>query len=608
MQNSPAEPVDAASRPTLPAWTPLALALLLLGFTAWLGACMSGSERENVADDAYITFHYARNLCEGHGLRFNPGDAAPTPGCSTELHLFASAAAIAAGFDPLVATRVLSLLSILGIGVLLGLCAARVSGASLGHGLLVGAAAAWLLLLLPETVLHLSSGMETLLFSLLHACVLAWVAGACAQARAPGVLRLALGALAFAGLVACRPEGWILAVLYALALVVARVPRAGLSASLRDCRATLILVACVLAVYFGWRWSVFGSLLANPYYVKSSNAIFGSAGAWLPGLADTLRFVLLRALPALFLVATLAQVLKLEARIWVPAAALLAPSLCVLLLYTRVIHEMSGGFRYEYPMLVPTLAAAVAGVVALSLRSRRVFGSVLATAVVVVPALAAPVRPRVWDYAQHARSAALGWLNPRPPDNAMARAGLDLAQTGLAGKGTLLLSAAGQIPWYSRLRSIDWVGLNDTRLSGREALTIEQVWSYIGERNPDVVQTILPPAAQLEQGFEHDPNFLSDNVQTTLNGRGSGLFQHWDPARLREMFWSEMRWVREHCAFGACYKLGDAWGDDWWVFLYVRKDSPNREALLEVLRRSRRSDQQSDLGSVFPFDPRRLDD
>ena len=608
MQNSLPGPADASHRQQLPAWVPLGLALVLLGFTAWLGACMLGSDRQLVADDAYITFGYARNLCEGHGMRFNPSDVAPTPGCSTELHLLISAAAIAAGFDPLVATRVLSLFAVLAIGVLLGVCAARVVGASLISGLLVGAAAAWLLLLLPETALHLSSGMETLIFTLVHACVLAWVAGACAQARAPSLPRLGVGALAFAALVSCRPEGWILAVLYVPALVVARVPRDGARSALRDCRGTLIVVACVIAGYFSWRWSVFGSLLANPYYVKSSNAIFGSAGAWLPGFADTLRFVLLRGLPLLFLLALFAHALRLEARIWLPVAALLAPSMCVLLLHTRVIHEMSGGFRYEYPMLVPALAALVAGVVALSLRSRRAFGLVWSTAVFVLPALAAPVRPPLWDYAQHARSAALGWLEPRPADNAMARAGLDLGQSGLREQATLLLSAAGQIPWYSRFTSIDWVGLNDTRLSGREALTIEQVWQYIEQRHPDVVQTILPPAAQLEQGFEHDPNFQSANVQTTLAGRGSGLFQHWDPARLRDMFWAEMRWVREHCVFGACYKLGDAWGDDWWVFLYVRKDSAHRDALLDVLRRSRRTDKASDLGSVFPFDPRRLNE
>jgi hypothetical protein len=585
---------------------PLALAIVLLGLSAWLGACMQGSDRQKVADDAYITFTYARNWVEGHGLRFNPSDESATPGCSTELHLLASAAAIRAGLDPLVATRGLSLLGILGLGVMFGLAAARSLRVSPALGLMAGAAGAWALLLLPETVVHLSSGMETLLFALAHAAVFTWVALAAAAEKPPGALRLLIGAPVFAALVSCRPEGWMLAVLYAAALAVARYPRDGALSAVRDARSTLALVLAVVAGYFVWRWSSFGSLLANPYYVKSSNAIFGSSGALLPGLAEVFRFAVLRLLPAAVLAGLLGSYLRLESRVWLPLAALLAPSVCVLLLYTRVIHEMAGGFRYEYPMLVPWIGVGVAGLAALSLRSRRSLMAAWFAVVFVVPAFAASARPRVWDYAQHLRSSAVGWLSTRPADNALSRAGRDLEDSGLGEQATVLLSAAGQIPWYSRLRAIDWVGLNNTHLSGREALTLEQVWQYIGAQNPDLVQSILPPAAQPELGRELDPNFRSENVRITLGGRGSGLFEHWNQERLRAMFWSEMTFVRENCVFGACYKLGDAWGDDWWVFLYVRKDSPHKDRLLDVLRRSTRTDKSSDLGRVFAFDPRRL--
>jgi hypothetical protein len=61
-------------------------------------------------------------------------------------------------------------------------------------------------------------------------------------------------------------------------------------------------------------------------------------------------------------------------------------------------------------------------------------------------------------------------------------------------------------------------------------------------------------------------------VQATLRGRGSELFERWNPELFSQMVFAEMQWVRENCVFGACYKLGDAWGDNWWVFLYVRKD------------------------------------
>ena len=34
----------------------------------------------HVVEDAYISFRYARNLSEGRGLVFNPGDPAPVEG------------------------------------------------------------------------------------------------------------------------------------------------------------------------------------------------------------------------------------------------------------------------------------------------------------------------------------------------------------------------------------------------------------------------------------------------------------------------------------------------------------------------------------------------
>lgn len=584
----------------------LLLALVLVLFAAWYGSCRLGTERAAVADDSYITYTYARNVADGHGLRFNATDPEPTSGCSTELHLLYCAAAISLGLDPLLATRGLSLGAVIAIGLLLGLCAARIARAPWNSGLLVGAATAFGLMLLPETGVHLASGMETMLFALVHCAALVWAGWASVRDRAVSLGVTLSGGIVLGALMLVRPEGWILALLYAAAIVVARVPRGGFSRSLRECAPLLVLTVVAIAALFSWRMATFGHLLGNPYYVKSANAIFGSAGALLPGLADVMRFVLLRLAPAVLVVAFITHALRFEARVWVPGVALMAPSLLVLALYTRAIHEMAGGFRYEYPLLIPWLGAGACALLAISLRSRTMYRGLVAGAVFIVPALASPVRPALWDYAQHARSGAIAWMDRRVPDNALSRAGRDLGATGLGERATILLSAAGQIPWHSRLKAVDWIGLNDTHLSGRHALGIDEVWSYLEGRNPDVVQSILPPAAALEGAREGDGNYRSAIVQSTLAGRGSGLFQHWERERFAQMVYREMRYVRENCVFGACYKLGDAWGEDWWVFLYVRKDSPHREALLTTMRGSKLADTTSDLSGAFAFDPRRL--
>ena len=584
----------------------LVLGLLLLIFAGWYGSCRIGTARNAVADDAFITYTYGRNLATGHGLRFNATDPKTTPGCSTELHLLFTAGAIELGLDPLVATRALSLGAVLAIGILLGLIGASVVRAPMSRGLLSGAAAAWCLMILPETSVHLTSGMETLLFTLVHALTFAWVTWASARDERPGFKVTMIGAFVLGALVLTRPEGWILTVLYIMALIVARIPRAGFKASLRECAPVAGVAMLVVVGFFAWRFATFGALLANPYYVKSSNAIFGSDGSWFPGFAETSRFAVLRLVPAMLVLGLAGSVLAFEARVWVPALTLLTPSLLVLCLYTHAIHEMAGGSRYEYPLIVPWIGACVAALLALSLRSRKLFGALFASAVFVVPALASPVRPDLWDFVQHSRSVATAWFAKRVPDNALSHAGRDLGASNLGQRATILLSAAGQIPWYSNLKAVDWIGLNNSKLSGREKLSIPEVWQYIAQQNPDVVQSILPPAAELSSTRQTDPNYKSSIVQATLNGRGSGLFQHWNHERFAQMVFAEMHWVREHCVFGACYKLGDAWGDEWWVFLYVRRDSAHKDALLQALRDSKHADWTSDMSSLFAFDPRQL--
>ena len=45
-----------------------------------------------VCDDAYISFRYAKNLADGHGLRFNLGDHLPVEGYSNFLWVLLAAA------------------------------------------------------------------------------------------------------------------------------------------------------------------------------------------------------------------------------------------------------------------------------------------------------------------------------------------------------------------------------------------------------------------------------------------------------------------------------------------------------------------------------------
>lgn len=594
-------------RTTTPNWLEAALLALGLAFTAWFLACVTAEHKNEPADDAFITYVYARNVAEGHGLRYNATDVEPTSGASSLLHVLCSAAAISAGLDPLAATRALGITLLLSLALVFGLLGASLTRAPPFAACLAGLGVVFLLGLLPETATHLASGMDTLIFTATHAYVAAWAAWIAADERRPiGPGRWALGLVALASLALARPEGGLLGSAYLVVLALLRRPRGTLASGVVGVLPVALVHVALLGALALWRWNYFGDLLSNPYYVKVSNAIFGSDGEFLPGAATTARFALMRLVPAAVLVLALATAVRAPVEAVRRGFWLLIPAVAVTFAYSRAIHEMAAGFRYEYPLLVPFAGALVVGLCALRAAAPARFAATLACSTVVVPLLAAPPNLDLAVWLAHPRSVATSWWPQFRPNNALARLGLDLGESGLEQDATILLSGAGQVPWFSRLRAIDWVGLNHNRLSGREAMSVEAMWKYIDSLGPDVAFSILPPAAPGSSGPESDVNFQGAHVQRTVRGRGSALFEHWNHERVVESFWREMVWLRERCEFATCYRLGDAWGDAWWVLVYVRKDSPYRERLLEVLSRSKRADPEEDLGAAFAYDPRLL--
>lgn len=581
----------------------LALALGALALLAWLLACVVTTTKDRAADDAYITYVYGRNLAEGHGLRYNASDVEPTSGTSSTLHVLLCALATKLELDPLAFTRLLGIAAMLAAAVACGLAGARVARAPPAIGMIAGAAVVLLWSTLPESEIHYASGMETLLFTGLHACVAAWAAWVACDERAElGLARTLLGAALLITLLLVRPEGGLLAFGYVAVLAALR--GRGRAKALLPAAVPLALAAVGL---LAWRWSYFGDVFGNAYYVKVSNAIFGTSGDVLPGVDTTVRFLLMRVAPLLATLWALGAAVQAPRDALRRAAWLLAPALLVVLGYSRAIHEMAGGYRYEYPLLAPFACALVVGLCALQRRSQALFASTVGLGALALPLLGSSSSPQLASWLAHPRfSATAWWPDYVPKTSALGRLGLDLASTGLGERATILLSGAGQTPWYSRFRAIDWIGLNHNRLSGREALSVEQMWSYLDAQEPDLIFSILPPAAPGSERAADDPNFNSAHVQRTLSGRGSALFEHWDRDRLAESFWREMLWIRERCEFAASYQLGPAWGGDWWVLVYVRRDSPHRALLVETLSRSRRADRSADLSSAFPFDPRRL--
>lgn len=154
-------------------------------------------------DDDFITYRYARNLIEGHGLVFNLGER--IEGFSAPGWLFLVAGALELGLDP---ERFSIVLSIVASGV-----AAWAVGElwRRRHPESLGAGPAWLVAAIPALGWHAIIGLGTVLLAALLACfALLWE-------RAVARERSALGAACVLGLAAfVRNE----AVLFALPFLV----------------------------------------------------------------------------------------------------------------------------------------------------------------------------------------------------------------------------------------------------------------------------------------------------------------------------------------------------------------------------------------------------
>jgi hypothetical protein len=185
-----------------------------------------------------------------------------------------------------------------------------------------------------------------------------------------------------------------------------------------------------------------------------------------------------------------------------------------------------------------------------------------------------------------------------------ATVGRELGRSGLGQRASVATSAAGAIPWFSGFRTVDIAGLNDNTLAGRRPMSVAAAWEYIESHRADVLCTSLPPASPelLRAGQPRDPVFASPAVREILDTT-SELRHFQDPRRVLEMIDREMLAIRDHYTFGGAYLV---WNAAWMQIVYVRRDSPHREAILAALALSERLDRDTPMAPRYFADPRRL--
>lgn len=205
-----------------------------------------------VCDDAYISFRYARNLLEGHGLVFNPGEW--VEGYTNFLWVLEVAALWGGlGVDPATASVVLSSLCTVGTLAVTAAWAARSTAP--GRGLVVAAVAVLVLCTQRDFAVWTTSGLETRQFTLLVTL------GLFALSR-PERRVLWLGSLALGLAVLTRPEALLVWGVASVARLARRDVR------FADAVAAGLPFALLLGGHTLLRLWLYGEVVPNTYVAK----------------------------------------------------------------------------------------------------------------------------------------------------------------------------------------------------------------------------------------------------------------------------------------------------------------------------------------------------
>ena len=311
-----------------------------------------------VAEDAYISFHYAQNLVAGHGFVWNVGEP-PVEGYTNFLWLLLCAGVLALGLDLPLSSQVFGLAAGL-LTLVYVYRAALMLGGSARSALLPALAlacsgpfAAWS-----------TSGMETSAFALFVTVAIFHASRFVCDAD-PRDLRWTVVALVLATLT--RPEGLLIAVSVASVAVFADGQRKPLAFTRRRAIAAGAGVyVLVIAAFVVWRWNYFGYPLPNSFYAKTGGGLAQAVrGAEYAGLF-ALHFVLPWVLSAVLGLVNRAHTTP-------GSAARSVVRLCAagVVPYVLYIALVGGDYMAMYRFFVPVLPALYLLIHSLVLRSMR---------------------------------------------------------------------------------------------------------------------------------------------------------------------------------------------------------------------------------------------
>lgn len=435
-------------------------------------------------EDAYITYRYSEHLATGLGLVYNAGER--VEGCSSLAWTGVLAAVAKLGLPLGPASQLLAMAGgLMLVWTTLGLSCALVAKHPLDSWQILPAAA---VIASGTWAYYAGSGMETTTFAAL-------VTGAARLAIAERDRRRALAAGFVFGLAAMtRPEGagYVLAVLAAILWGRDR----------RDALTLSMSFSALFVPFFCARWWYFGYPLPNTYYAKAAPSL----SLFKAGAVHAEAFLTSQAFWLPLIAAVGLGIACRHERGWRILAAVVLAALVNAVL---VGGDTFAYFRLFLPAIPCGAVALVATARALSARwlPRRteLAGASFLTAWVVFTFSAQflPMRTILnrRPLSEWQRVAAVARINA---DDFVVGAWL---REQFDAKTLLAVNAAGIVPYVSRLRTLDMLGLNDEHIAhhrqrlGQGVIGHEKYDAkYVLSRRPDIILLGLPVLAKRPAG------------------------------------------------------------------------------------------------------------
>ena len=503
--------------------------VLLVAVTTCIGA--SAFMMPYIPDDSYISFRYAENLANGHGLTFNEGER-PVEGYSNFLWILLCVLFYKIGLSLPVFVPF--------FGAFVAVCAVVLLWAVLGRRQLQPLQLLFPLLILASSgpfVMYAVSGMEMPLYALLFLLSLFWLDGVFETGGRGTYVALAVTGVLLS---LCRPEGIVAFPVIALMLIrfLKNGPPSGSRRNLVI--ATVVFLLAVIA-YNVWRVSYFGEWFPTPFLSKAgggkslvsawtANAgiYFTRQGDYFPPLGYYFAALVLGALAGRSLSWSKPQWRQTEIVSLVLAVVLIA-------VYIN-FKDWMPGMRY-HSALVGLLLLPAAQVqtpffnTPPSKRSGAHFWLIGFAVVAMNLAVLADLRIITAQTERSNRASLIalgGWLREiMPPD------------------ATLAVSDVGALPYYSGFKTID---IHPESLTDLHIAKMGFSNDYFFERKPDIL--VLSSRSILQ------PRFYPEHFEMTKDARFDELY--------RFIGVSRYDWFHDRC---------------YWVFIPKWRAVPNTDQM-----------------------------